>query len=245
MSDRARPGANDLQDGPDPAAMRELAAMPPPAPPALSAELEGELAKLSPVPTRRPLRQLAILAAVSIVYGSGLLLAVSTRGDMLELPMGWLAGTALGWLLGFFIPCYFALVPRPGAVTPRWRLAAISVAITSVSFVVYGLAIHPEGPSSHEVGGAALARSSCLEVGLATALVPVVIGAIFLRGALPVGSRWIAAALGAGGGCLGGLVLHLHCDIADGLHVGLVHGGVVIVAALLSAAIVPRASDVR
>jgi hypothetical protein len=91
----------------------------------------------------------------------------------------------------------------------------------------------------------ALTRSNCLEVGLATALVPVVIGAIFLRGALPVGSRWIAAALGAGGGCLGGLVLHLHCNIVDGLHVGLVHGGVVIVAALLSAAIVPRASDVR
>ncbi len=245
MSDRARPGANDPQDGPDPAALRELAAMPPPAPPALSAELEGELAKLAPVPTRRPLRQLAILAAVSIVYGSGLLLAASTRGDMLELPMGWLAGTALGWLLGFFIPCYLALVPRPGAVTPRWRVAAISVAITSVSFVLYGLAIHPEGPSSDEVGGAGLAQSSCLEVGLATALVPVVIGAIFLRGALPVGSRWIAAALGAGGGCLGGLVLHLHCDIVDGLHVGLVHGGVVIVAALLSAAIVPRASDVR
>jgi hypothetical protein len=75
--------------------------------------------------------------------------------------------------------------------------------------------------------------------------VPVVIGAIFLRGALPVGSRWIAAALGAGGGCLGGLVLHLHCRVADGAHVGLIHGGVVVVAAALSAAIVPRATQVR
>jgi hypothetical protein len=125
-------------------------------------------------------------------------------------------------------------------------VAAISVAITSVSFVMFGLAVHPSGPSSTHHGVAYLYHGhGCLELGLATALVPVVIGAIFLRGALPVGSRWIAAALGAGGGCLGGLVLHLHCDIADGLHVGLLHGGVVIVAALLSAAIVPRASDVR
>jgi hypothetical protein len=73
--------------------------------------------------------------------------------------------------------------------------------------------------------------------------VPVVVGALFLRGALPVSSRWIAAALGAGGGCLGGLVLHLHCHIADGLHVGVIHGGVVIIAALLSAALAPRATD--
>jgi hypothetical protein len=173
-------------------------------------------------------------------------IALTTRGDMLELPMGWLAGTALGWLFGFLIPCYLALVPRPGAVTPRWRLAALSVAITSVSFVLFGLAIHPSGESSAHYGADRFHHGhTCLEIGLATALVPVLIGAVFLRGALPVGSRWIAAALGAGGGCLGGLVLHLHCDIADGLHVGFVHGGVVIVAALLSAAIVPRASDVR
>ena len=44
-----------------------------------------------------------------------------------------------------------------------------------------------------------------------------------------------------GGGCLGGLVLHLHCHVADALHVGLIHGGVVIVGALLSAALTPRA----
>jgi hypothetical protein len=165
---------------------------------------------------------------------------------MLELPMGWLAGTALGWLFGFLIPCYLALVPRAGSVAPRWRIAALSVAITSISFILFGLALHPSGPSSELLGVDRFHHGhTCLELGLATALVPVVIGAIFLRGALPVGARGIAAALGAGGGCLGGLVLHLHCKVADGLHIGLVHGGVVIVAALLSAALVPRASDVR
>jgi hypothetical protein len=40
-------------------------------------------------------------------------------------------------------------------------------------------------------------------------------------------------------------VLHLHCPVADGLHVGLVHGGVIAVAALLAAALVPRVTDVR
>ena len=59
---------------------------------------------------------------------------------------------------------------------------------------------------------------------------------------MPVGSRWTAAGLGAAGGSLGGLVLHLHCPIADAWHLGLVHGGVVIIAALISAALVPRAA---
>jgi len=40
-------------------------------------------------------------------------------------------------------------------------------------------------------------------------------------------------------------VLHLHCPVTDGLHVGLVHGAVVGVAALLAALLVPRAIDVR
>jgi hypothetical protein len=104
--------------------------------------------------------------------------------------------------------------------------------------------VHPDGPSSLHYNWEHFGRGHwCLELGLATAFVPVVVGAIFLRGALPVGSRWIAASLGAGGGCLGGLLLHLHCRIADGLHIGIIHGGVVLVAALLSALLVPRATD--
>jgi hypothetical protein len=35
----------------------------------------------------------------------------------------------------------------------------------------------------------------------------------------------------------------MHCPIADRWHVGLIHGGVVVVAAVLAALIVPRATD--
>ena len=221
----------------------ELAALPPPVPPPIGGALERELAELRPTPTRQPTRQLAILVVVSLLYGAGLLLALSIRNDLHELPIEWLVGVAVGWLLGFLVPSYLALIPRAGSVTPRWRYAAISAAVTSIGFVSLGLMIQRAGPSSVVYGIERFARGhTCLEIGLATALVPVVIGALVLRGAVPIGSRWIAAALGAGGGCLGGLVLHLHCNVVDALHVGLVHGGVVVVAALLSAAIVPRAT---
>ena len=219
----------------------DLAAQPPPAAPPLSPALEAELGKLAPVATRRPLRQLATLIGVSLVYAAGLLAVASMRRDLHELPVAWLVAAGLAWLLGFLVPCYLALVPRAGGVMPRPQLAIASAAVTSAAFVVLGLLVHPSGAHSGAYGWEHIARGhGCLEFGLACALVPVVVGALFLRGALPVGSRWVAAGLGAGGGCLGGLVLHLHCPITDAPHVGLVHGGVVLVAALLSAAVAPR-----
>ena len=216
-----------------------------PRPGPLSAVLEAELDKLAPVKTRRPARQLATLAGISLVYGAGLVAMFTVRRDLDQLPMPWLLAAGLAWLLGFVIPCYLALVPRPGAVTPRWRWAAASAIVASIAFVVLGLVVHPTVPGvSKTLGWEHLARGhTCLELGVLGALVPVIVGALFLRGALPVGSRWVAAALGAGGGCLGGLVLHLHCPITDAPHVGLIHGGVVLVSALLSAAFVPRATE--
>ncbi|NVB81310.1 MAG: DUF1109 family protein [Kofleriaceae bacterium] len=225
-------------------ALDDLANLPPPPPPPMSPALEAELGNLAPVTPRRPLRQIAILAGISLVYGAGLVAALAMRKDMNELPTSWVIGAAIAWFVGFVVPCYLALVPRPGTMMPRWQWAAASAIVSSIGFVVLGLVVHPSGPSSLYFGAERFAHGhGCLEIGLLTALVPVIVGALFLRGALPVGSRWIAAALGAGGGCLGGLVLHMHCRVADPLHVGLIHGGVVVVAALLSAALVPRATD--
>jgi len=221
----------------------DLSRLPDPVPPPLSAMLEAELAQLAQVATRRPIRQLALLVAISLIYGGGLLAMLAMRSDAHELPMGWLVGAGLAWLVGFVVPVYLATVPRAGAVTPRWKLAGLASLIGSLGFIGLGLWLHPSGPSSATLGWEHFTRGfGCLGSGLATALVPIVVGALFLRGALPVGSRWVAAALGAGGG---GLVLHLHCRVSDGLHVGLIHGGVVGVAALLAAALVPRATDVR
>jgi len=222
----------------------DLANLPAPAPPPMSPELEKALASIEPVQTRRPWRQLAIVLAISLAYAGGVLGVLTLRRDLDELPMGWLMMAGIAWLCGFLVPMAIALVPRRGTLTPRWRAAAIASVIVSIVFVTLGLMVHPMGPSSADYGTEHFMRGhTCLEIGLATALAPSVIGGIFLRGALPVGSRWTAAALGAGGGCLGGLVLHLHCHVADGLHVGLVHGGVVVVAAGLAAALLPRVTD--
>lgn len=217
-----------------------------PAPPPLPAVVEAELAHLAPVRARVPMKQLAVLVGGSFVYAVGLLFMLDIRDDLGQMPRTWVIAVGAAWLLGFVAPVYLALVPRRGDVLPRWQLALLVAVIASIGFVVLGLAIHPMGENSVQYGAEQFGRGHvCLEIGLATALVPVLVGAVYLRRSLPVASRPVAAALGAGGGCLGGLVLHAHCHVADGLHVGLIHGGVVVLSALLAAAIVPRATTLR
>ena len=225
----------------------QLASAPAPKPPAMSAELEKELAGLAPVSPRRPLRQLAIVSAASLAYAGCLLAFLRLRDDLSGMPIEWMIGAGALWLVGFTLPLYLALVPRSGSMMPRWTAAAVLAAIASVAFMILGLSIHPSVPGvSRDYGWAHFFRGhGCLWLGLATALVPVLLGVIFLRGALVVRSRWIAAAIGAGGGCLGGLLLHMHCPIADGPHIGLIHGGVVLVAAALTAALAPGRLRVR
>ena len=225
-------------------ALGALGAQPAPAAPPLSALLESELGTLTAVAPRRPLRQVGLFVIASLVYAGLLLAFLSLRADLGELPRAWIVGAGAAWFLGFGLATYFALVPRRGTMTPRWRAAIAVTAVTSVTFITLGLNVHPHGEHSLNYGMVHLLRGhGCLWLGLATALVPVVLGTIFLRGAVPVFSRGVAAALGAAGGCLGGLFLHMHCRIADGPHIGIVHGGVVVVAAALAALLVPRATD--
>jgi hypothetical protein len=215
--------------------LRELPAE---APPPLAAALEAELGTLTPVPARRPAVQAALAAAASLAYAAIVLAVYSVRHELGDLPRAWLVAYLAAWLVGFAVPLWISIVPRRGSMMPRWQLGGALAAVSSVAFVLAGFFLSRSAPTSLDRGLAY--GHHCLSMGLITAVVPVVLGTIILRGAAPVGSRATAAALGAAGGSLGGLVLHLHCPITDGVHVGLTHGGVVALAALLSAALVPR-----
>ena len=173
--------------------------------PAIGAALEAELGAAAPValaPAAAPARDPRRWSRSRMRRG---LLAVLTRAARSRRAADGLArrGGPRG-SLGFVVPAYLALVPRAGTMAPRWRAAAI-VAVIALGRASssLGLFIHPERPVERSLRLAAISptATSCLEIGLATAIVPVVLGAMLLRGALPVGSRWIAAALGAGGGC--------------------------------------------
>ena len=222
-----------------------LSSLPAPPPPPLGAALEGELGRLAPVRPRRPLRDAAIILATGLGFGGAMLAMMKVRRDLLELPLSWLILMGLAWLLGFVVPAWLVVVPPRGQVIARWRAAAVAGAISAVLFVVCGFVIQPSGPSSLPSLASPLHSFGCLEIGLIASIVPISLSAIAVRGAFPVGSRWAAAALGGAGGALGGLMLHFLCPVTDPVHVGVMHGGVVIAAALLSALLAPRATDAR
>ncbi|MCG8423781.1 MAG: NrsF family protein [Proteobacteria bacterium] len=218
-------------------------------PPPLSAELEAELATIKPVKARRPLLRFALHCLVSIGYGAAILWLLKLRPDLGRLPTVWILVYCAAWLSGFLVLGWFALVPGRGNVMPNWRYAGIGAVFTAGGFIVAGLIFDRNVPNvSHLCNADAVELVAhgtvCLKWGLITATVPVLVGMLLIRGSIPVGSRWVGAALGAGGGSLGGLMLHLHCHNADPLHMGFVHGGVVVVAALLGALIIPRFTDV-
>jgi hypothetical protein len=214
-------------------------------PPPIGAALEAALAGVRPVAPRRPGRQFVALAGASIVYAAALVAVLSVRADLGALPRSWLIASAVVWLASFLGLSYLATVPRAGEVMPRWRAAGIVGAITSALLVLLGLAgaRHAPGVSVvHDPTVANLVRHApyCLGFGMVTAIVPVALTVLVLRGAVPIGARWVGFAVGAASGALGGLMLHLHCATADRLHLGLVHGGVVLVAGALGAMVVPR-----
>ncbi len=207
--------------------------------------LLAELGTLTPTRTRRPVRQLAAVAAISLAYAGALLVAWRLRPDLRYLPRTWLVLYCAAWTVAAATLLWLAMVPASRAVMPRWRLAAITGGVATAAFVMTGLLLPRSVPGVSsiypETARSLVVHSHwCLRWGLITAAVPIGVGVLALRRALPVGARRIGLALGAGGGALGALFLHLHCPITDRLHLGLVHGGVMLLAGLLTALIAPR-----
>jgi hypothetical protein len=222
----------------DPELDKALAEAPvPPLPPA--ADMETRLGAVGAVRTRRPVRQVGRLWLASLLYGGGLLWVWSVRRDLAGLPMGWVVAMAATWLLGFSALSALALVPPRGHVMPRWRVATGAAAAAALLFPIAGLFAQSApglSTTSADSWSTFVHRAQfCLGWGLVAAAVPALIAVRMLRGAVPVRTRWVAAAIGASGGCLGGLMLHFHCPIADGWHVGGIHGGLVALAAGLVA----------
>ncbi|MEO6772624.1 MAG: NrsF family protein [Kofleriaceae bacterium] len=207
-------------------------------PPPMSRALEHELARLAPVPLRRPWRRFAIVLAVSIGWAAAVVLALPHRRDLGTLPLfPWLASTVLRGL-GFVAALAIALVPPPGSMFHRRQAAAIGAIGAATAAIALGFAVHPSSAASVELGWTGLSHGAgCLVLGLVIAVVPVAACAIAVRRAVPVGTRWIFAAIGAAAGCLAGAALQFICPIGDAPHVGLIHGAVVGVAAALCAAI--------
>lgn len=218
--------------------------------PPLSAALRAELDDLAPVQTARPLRRFVIAGLISALWMGGLLALLGLRRDLEPLPRLWLVLYLSAWGLTFAALSFGAQMPRRGSIMPRSPVIGRLGVAAGVGFVGAGLFAAREVPGLSTVYDADLGTvlrygTYCIAIGMVTASLPIAISAIMLHNVAPAGAGWLGMGIGASGGALGGLLLHLHCPIAERTHLGLVHGGVVLIAAAAGALVMMRASAMR
>jgi hypothetical protein len=195
-------------------------------------------APVAPSPTRgaTKLRRMVALAAF-VAWPLLLRLVWGLRPDIEERLSFVLGQTALFGLLLVAVLLVAVLPGRRGLGRPvsLVRLAAIGAPIV---FAVVGLLWLPSGaPGSFGEVGPWGPVMKCLSLGLLVALPMLMVGLWAMRRAFPSASGWRAAALGAGLGLVGSVVLTAHCGIQLGGHVALAHGLPIVIAALLGAAL--------
>jgi len=199
---------------------------PPPSP-----ALLGVLDNTGPVRGRAPARSLLIVALVACAYPAWTLVSSPLRAARGSLSLAWFAGVAALWFAGFAVPLAFAIVPRRGQVLPDGD-RALRVALLAAAGLI-GVSCFVPGFASSSFASPSRTWPGCL-IASATLTAPTLLaGALVLRRVALVGSWRLGAALGAAGGALAGLTLHLTCANARPAHVALGHGGGIVLGAIL------------
>ena len=221
---------------------------PPPSPPseALRAAADGT----KPVRTRVPLRTLLVVLAAACVYPVSAVALYPLRRDLSALPPAWLITVALVWLGGLVIPLVLALLPRRQQVLPDATRAARVAFLAALTLVLTGLLFTVDAP-----GVTILPRTlwagflplwwHCVSFSLKATVPMLLVASIALRRMTVVNLSYLGAAVGAAGGALSGLTLHGLCPYGGALHVGLAHGGGVVIGAVLGALWLPLLTRVQ
>jgi len=219
-------------------------ALPPPSSALMTAIAASE--RKSP---RVPAKRLALLVALGALQVGGMALALGLRREITELPKLWYGAYLAAWALSFVALGWATQIPPKGRVMPRAWFGAFGL-VAAVLFMAGGVLFAEDVPGRSTMYEPTFANvlhyaPYCTSVGLASSILPIILAGFLLRGATPRGARRIGLGVGAAAGSLGGLTLHLHCPIAEGTHLGFVHGGVVAIAALAGAFAVPLISRLR
>jgi hypothetical protein len=222
--------------------MKDLAAMIPSSAPPPSPALLERVGRIGPVRTRRPGGALVAATLLSAVAPAYLLHLYPVRRDMGALPRWWLLVAGLLWAGMSLLLLARAILPRRGDVLPNAARAARTAAVSSLLLIAFGLAFTIDSSCCTIVPAMrwadfAAAWWHCVSFGLRITAPTLVVGGVFLRRLALAGGGRLGMAVGAAGGALAGLTLHLLCPIGGALHVALAHGGGVLIGAVLGGAV--------
>jgi len=223
-------------DAPELNSLRLLQTAAPPVPP--SSALLARVNDMRPVRTRVPLLTLVIVAVAAVVFPTVALAIYPLRRDLADLPPLWFGTMALVWLAGFIIPLTVAIIPRRGQVVPDGARARRTAVLVSLTLVLAGLLLTVDVPGVTILPATRWAEFGhlwwhCISFGLKATIPAVIVGAVLMRRLISAHLAGLGAAIGAAAGALSGLVLHGLCPYGGAVHVGLAHGGGVVIGALL------------
>jgi hypothetical protein len=209
------------------------------------AALLAALAEMKPVRTRSPNLSLAVLGGAAAALATIALAVKGLRADLGALPVGWVTAMALAWVAGLTSVLLAVTLPRRGEVLPDTARAGRTALRVTAGLILLGLVVTVDAPGATTIPEATPAAFAhhwwrCTKLSLLLTAPFLLIGGLVLRRLFPLGGLRAAAALGAAGGAMAGLTLHLHCAVGGGLHVGLAHAGGVALGALLGMLVLPR-----
>jgi hypothetical protein len=218
-------------------------------PPPASAALRASIDAMKPVRTRVPLRTLLVVMAAACAYPVSAVAIYPLRQDLSALPAAWLIAVALVWLAGLSIPLALALLPGKRQVLPNAARAARVAVLAALTLVLTGLLFTVDAPGvtilpETRWAGFLPLWWHCVSFSLKATVPMLLVAAIALRRMTVVNLSYLGAAVGAAGGALSGLTLHGLCPYGGAAHVGLAHGGGVVIGAALGALWLPVLSRV-
>ena len=179
--------------------------------------------------------------AISCAWLLAHLVVFGVRRDLNQLPGSYaLEQIALPFLLAM---ASLALALQRGklGLGARVGLLASLAIIGPAAFCAIAAAVpapRPELPAE----GSGVGILLCLDLTLLWTAIPLACAAICLRHAFPVASSWRSALVGAAAGLLASGVMNLHCPNVSRLHMVLGHGFPIVVAVVVSAVLMPRAT---
>lgn len=213
-----------------------------PEPPSRHARSPARPTASALAPSRAPTRRRRLIALIASVAWVGVTFAVfGLRPDFGALPLAYVEAQVVApYLLAVTCLAVALASGRLGLGASLGPLALVALLAPS-SFLLTGAALpvpHEPATGSSSLVGAFV----CLDITVAWSVVPLVFGAIALRGAFPAASIWRSALVGAAAGLFAGATINLHCPNVAHFHLLVGHGLPVIAAALIGAFALSRFS---
>jgi hypothetical protein len=193
------------------------------------------LPELAPSPERALVRKRRMAALVgSLAWVGTHLVVFGIRQDLAQLSFAYVAAQVLLPFALAVLTLVIALASGKLGLGARLGVVSAFVVLGPASFalIAAGAPVPAEVPAGVATPHNVLL---CFDITVAWAAVPLLFGALTLRGAFAAATRWRSALVGAGAGLFAGATMNLHCANAAPLHMLFGHGLPVVVATLAGA----------